>query len=103
MAAFGIAQAMTMGSTQAFAMDLAPEDKRGAFLGVTAAFQSFGSAVGPLSAGAIAQYWGFGTAFTAVAGFLLVAALAMAVFGPETRAPRRRDVEGTPSGTPGRE
>ena len=103
LAVFGIAQAMTMGSTQAFAMDLAPEDKRGAFMGVWAAFQSFGSAVGPLGAGAIAQFWGFGTAFTAVAGFLLVAALAMAVFGPETRARRRRDVEGTPSGTQGRD
>ena len=103
MAAFGIAQAMTMGSTQAFAMDLAPEDKRGAFLGVTAAFQSFGSAVGPLSAGAIAELWGFGTAFTTVAGFLVVCALAMALFGPETRARRRRDVEGTPSPTQGTE
>ena len=103
MAVFGIAQAMTMGSTQAFAMDLAPEDKRGAFMGVWSAFQSFGSAVGPLTAGAIAEYWGFGTAFTAVALFLIIAALAMLAFGPETRARRRRDIGGTPSGTPGRE
>ena len=102
-AVFGLAQAMTMGSTQAFAMDLAPEDKRGAFLGVWSAFQSFGSAVGPLTAGAIAEYWGFGTAFIAVAVFLVVAGLAMAAFGPETRVRRRRDIEGTPSGTPGRE
>ena len=89
MAVFGVAQAMTMGSTQAFAMDLAPEDKRGAFLGVTAAFQSFGSAVGPLSVGAIAELWGFGTAFTAVAVFLVIAALAMLLFGPETGGRRR--------------
>lgn len=82
---FGLAQAMTMGSTQAFAMDLAPDDKRGAFMGVWSAFQSFGSAVGPLGAGAIAELYGFGTAFTVVAVFLVVAALAMAVFGPETR------------------
>ncbi len=102
LAAFGIAQAMTMGSTQAFAMDLAPEDKRGAFLGVTAAFQSFGSAVGPLSAGAIAELWGFGTAFTAVAVFLAVAALAMLLFGPETGGRRRRNA-GTPSSTQGTE
>ena len=88
MAVFGVAQAMTMGSTQAFAMDLAPEDKRGAFMGVWSAFQSFGSAVGPLTAGAIAEYWGFGTAFTSVAVFLAVAALAMLLFGPETRARR---------------
>ncbi len=103
MAAFGVAQAMTMGSTQAFAMDLAPEDKRGAFLGVTAAFQSFGSAVGPLTVGAIAELWGFGTAFTTAAGFLVVAGLVMAFFGPETGGRRRRDIGGTPSGTPGRE
>lgn len=100
---FGLAQAMTMGSTQAFAMDLAPEDKRGAFLGVWSAFQSFGSAVGPLTAGAVAELWGFGTAFIAVAGFLVIAGLAMAAFGPETRVRRRREVEGTPPGTQGRE
>ena len=102
MAVLGLAIAMTMGSTQAFAMDLAPEDKRGAFLGVWASFQSFGSAVGPLTAGAVAEIWGFGTAFIAVAAFLVVCALAMAAFGPETGARRRRTVE-TSSGTPGRE
>ena len=101
-AVFGVAQAMTMGSTQAFAMDLAPKDKRGAFIGVWSAFQSFGSAIGPLTAGAIAEYWGFGTAFLSVAGFLVLAALAMAVFGPETRTRRRHDVGGASSGTPGR-
>ena len=103
MAVLGVAMAMTMGSTQAFAMDLAPEDKRGAFLGVTAAFQSFGSAVGPLTAGAIAELWGFGTSFTAVAVFLVVCALAMAMFGPETRTLSWRDVKGTTSDTPERE
>ena len=102
MAVLGAAIAMTMGATQAFAMDLAPEDKRGAFLGLWASFQSFGSAVGPLAAGAIAELWGFGTAFIAVAGFLVFCALAMAAFGPETRARRRRDVE-TSASTPGRE
>ena len=90
MAVFGLAQAMTMGSTQAFAMDLAPEDKRGAFMGVWASFQSFGSAAGPLAVGAVAEYWGFGAAFTGVAVFLAVAALAMLAFGPETRARHRR-------------
>ncbi len=103
MAVLGMATAMTMGATQAFAMDLAPEDKRGAFLGVTASFQSFGSAVGPLTAGAIAELWGFGTSFIAVAVFLVVCALAMAALGPETRVRRRREVEGTPPGTPGSE
>ncbi|MCY4581541.1 MAG: MFS transporter [Chloroflexi bacterium] len=102
MAVLGMAIAMTMGSTQAFAMDLAPDDKRGAFLGLWASFQSFGSAVGPLAAGAIAEFWGFGTAFIAVAGFLVFCALAMAMFGPETRARSRRDA-GTSAGTPGRE
>lgn len=92
MAVLGLAIAMTMGSTQAFAMDLAPDDKRGAFLGVWASFQSFGSAVGPLAAGAVAEYWGFGTAFLAVAGFLVFCALAMAAFGPETGARRKRTV-----------
>lgn len=100
MAVLGLAIAMTMGSTQAFAMDLAPEDKRGAFIGVWSAFQSFGSGAGPLAVGAVAEYWGFATAFIAVAVFLSVAALAMAVFGPETRTRRRRDVGETPPGAP---
>ena len=102
MAVLGVAIAMTMGSTQAFAMDLAPEDKRGAFIGVWSAFQSFGSGMGPLATGAVAEVWGFGTAFIAAAGFLMVAALAMALFGPETRQHRRPEV-GTSSDTPGLE
>ncbi len=81
---FGVAQGMTMGATQTFAMDLAPEDRRGAFLGIWSMFQSFGAFVGPLAAGAIVATLGFAVAFYCVAAWLVLSALFMAVFGPET-------------------
>ena len=84
-AVFGMAQAMRMGATQAFAMDLAPEQQRGALLGLWAAFQSFGAFAGPLAAGAVVEVWGFGAAFYAVAAWLVLSAAIMGVFGPETK------------------
>jgi MFS family permease len=82
---FGLAQAINMGANQAFAMDLAPENERGAFLGVWTLFQSLGAFIGPLMAGAIVEVWGFDAAFYFVAALLVAAALAMAIIGPETR------------------
>lgn len=81
---FGVAQGMTMGATQTFAMDLAPEDRRGAFLGSWSMFQSFGAFVGPLAAGAIVATFGFAAAFYCVAAWLVLSAFFMAAFGPET-------------------
>ena len=81
---FGLAQAINMGANQAFAMDLAPEEERGAFLGVWTLFQSFGAFIGPLMTGVIVEAWGFDAAFYFVAVLLAGAALAMAVVGPET-------------------
>ena len=82
---FGLAQAINMGANQAFAMDLAPENERGAFLGVWTLLQSFGAFVGPLAAGVIVEVWGFDAAFYFVAALLAGAALAMAIIGPETK------------------
>lgn len=82
---FGLGQAINMGANQAFAMDLAPENERGAFLGVWTLFQSFGAFVGPLATGVIVEVWGFDAAFYMVAVLLAGAALAMAIVGPETK------------------
>lgn len=82
---FGLAQAINMGANQAFAMDLAPEKERGAFLGVWTLFQSFGAFIGPLATGIIVEVWGFDAAFYFVAVLLVGAAMAMAIVGPETR------------------
>lgn len=84
-AVFGVAQAMMMGANMAFAMDLAPEDRRGAFLGVWSSVQSFGALIGPLAVGAMVSIWGFTLAFNVVAVFMVVAALMMALLGPETK------------------
>ncbi len=82
---FGLAQAINMGANQAFAMDLAPDNERGAFLGVWTLFQSFGAFSGPLLTGVIVEVWGFDAAFYFVAVLLAGAAVAMAIVGPETK------------------
>ena len=90
---YGVAQSMTIGSSQTFAMDLAPAESRGSFLGVWTVFQNLGSFAGPLAAGAIVDAWGFASAFIATAVWLGASTLVVAAFGPETRvrpAPRAR-------------
>ncbi|MCY4582588.1 MAG: MFS transporter [Chloroflexi bacterium] len=87
---FGLAEAFCTGTTQVYAMDLAPDDRRGAFLGFWSLSQNGGQIVGPLVIGTVADSAGFETAFIAVAGFLLVAALMVVVFGVETRRARQQ-------------
>jgi MFS family permease len=82
---FGVGQSMTQGANQTYAMDLAPEDRRGAFLGLWSSFQSFGAFIGPLAAGAMVELWSFAVSFNVVAVFMLTAASAMGVLGPETK------------------
>lgn len=81
----GIGEGMAVGSTQVLAMDLAPARRRGAFLGMWQLVNNIGSTAAPLALGAVAQFWDFGTAFTAIAISLVGAALVMAFLGPETR------------------
>ena len=83
---FGIAQSMTQGANQTYAMDLAPEDRRGAFLGMWTSFQSFGAFIGPLAVGVTVEIWGFAIAFYGVAILMTLAGLAMGVLGPETKS-----------------
>ena len=82
---YGLGQTMTTGASQTYALDLAPEDRRGAFIGVWSVSQNLGSFAGPLAAGLIVDAWGFGAAFLTTAAWLGASALIMAVFGPETR------------------
>ena len=81
---YGIGQALSMGASQAFAADLAPEDRRGAFLGVWTTIGNIGSIVAPLLIGAIATNFGYAPGYVMVATFLLASALFMVIFGPET-------------------
>ncbi|MDE2766071.1 MAG: MFS transporter [Chloroflexota bacterium] len=81
---YGVAEGFVMGSSQAYAMDLAPEARRGEFLGVWAVFQNAGAFGAPLVIGALYAALGPYAAFTAAAAWLLVSAVLMAVLGPET-------------------
>jgi MFS family permease len=82
---FGVAEAIGQGTMQVYAMDLAPVERRGAFIGVWTLFTSIGQVTGPLIVGTVADVWGFTTAFVTVVIFLVLAAFLMAVFGKETR------------------
>ena len=81
---FGVAQAMTQGTTQTLALDLAPEEQRGTFLGIWSLSQGAGAAAGPLGAGIIVELWDFAPAFMAIAVLFWITATVMAVFGRET-------------------
>ena len=85
---YGIGEGVCFGASQAYAMDLAPEQRRGSFLGIWALVNNLGGAVAPVLIGAVAQQFGFYTAFTALAVLFAIVASVMFAFGPDTR-PRR--------------
>ena len=90
--AFGLAEAFATGTNQVYAMDLAPDDRRGAFLGVWSLSMIAGQVFGPIVIGSVADNAGFQTAFVTVAAFLIAAAVTVAIFGVETRrAPQQTD------------
>ncbi len=86
---FGFAEALGTGTVQVYAMDLAPAEKRGAFLGVWSLAQSAGQIVGPLFIGLLADTAGFRAAFLTVAGLLAVGAVMVAALGAETHTRTR--------------
>jgi MFS family permease len=83
---YGLAWGMSQSTSQVYAMDLAPKEGRGAFLGVWSLFQASGGFVAPLAVGAMAQWWSFGGAFIVVAIWLGVSATLVMLFAPESRA-----------------
>lgn len=84
----GSGEGMTMGTTHTYAMDIAPEEHRGSFLGVVMMFQAVGALLGPMVIGAIYHSVGHAVAFGTLAVWLTAAALAMAFLGRETAGPR---------------
>ncbi|MFN0074233.1 MAG: MFS transporter [Chloroflexota bacterium] len=89
---YGIGEGMAAGSSQTYAIDLAPADRRGAFIGVWSLLQNAGSIVAPISIGIMADAFGYGPTFTVVGIIMAVSALLTWVFGKETfsRAARPR-------------
>ena len=81
---FGFAEVLAMSARQVYAMDLAPVERRGAFLGVSQGTSNIGQITGPLLIGQAADAWGFAVAFGIVAAALVVAAVVTASLGRET-------------------
>ena len=82
---YGVAWGMSQGTAQTYAMDIAPAQQRGTFLGVWSLFQAAGGFVAPLAVGGLAQFWSFSGTFVVVAVWLAVSAVLVALFAPETR------------------
>jgi MFS family permease len=82
---FGLSEAFGWGTMQVYAMDLAPEENRGSFLGVWGLFMNLGQIIGPLFIGTLADVYSFGLAFTVVSIMLVAGATMVFVFGKETK------------------
>ena len=89
----GVGGAMSMTGTHAYAMDLAPVDSRGSFIGLATAAQNVGAIAGPALAGALYHFVSPVSAFVAVGVLLVISAALMAALGRETAGPRRVIVE----------
>lgn len=81
---YGIGSGRTTGTSQVYAMDLALERRRGAFLGIWSAFNHLSSVVAPLLLGVLAETAGLSTAFVVVSVILAISVIFTWMFGPET-------------------
>lgn len=82
---YGVGEGMTLGSSEVYAMDLAPDRGRGTFLGIWSTLRNVGGLLAPLIIGAAAHFFDMSTAFALVGGLLVFSGILMAVFGQETR------------------
>lgn len=81
----GMGDGLSTGATLVLAMDMAPPQHRGVFLGIWGFIERSGGVIAPVVMGAIAQGFGIPAAFTTVTACMLVAFAVMGLFGPETR------------------
>jgi MFS family permease len=86
--AFAVGEVVGSNTVQTYAMDLAPLDRRGYFLGMWQATMNVGQLIGPLAVGGLATHLGLSTAFAVVATVLVVSGVFVALFGRETHAGR---------------
>ena len=89
---YGVGTGMSMGSTEVYAMDLAPVRGRGTFLGIWSLLRNVGGIIAPLTIGTVAQYYGLPLAFIIVGILLILSGLSVAVVGKEPggSAPERQ-------------
>jgi MFS family permease len=81
----GVGEGMCQGTAQVLAMDLAPEDRRGAFLGVWQLLTSITGVGVPLALGTFGTSFGTTSAFVAAGVGILLVVPIVGLFGPETR------------------
>ncbi len=81
---YGIGAGMTTGTSQVYAMDLAPANRRGAFLGIWAAFNHLSSVLAPLLLGLLAEVMGLPGTFVIASILLAIGAVFTWFYGPET-------------------
>ncbi len=82
--AFAVAEGTNSNTILTYAMDLAPVDHRGAFIGAYHFMLSFGQVIGPLSAGLLATYFELQTTFFLICGAIVLCTLIFALMAPET-------------------
>jgi MFS family permease len=96
---YGLGDGMCTGASQAYAMDLAPRERRGTFLGVWSIMNSSGSIAAPLLIGLAAQQLGFSPAFALLAAGLALVAVVTLVAGPNTHPRASRSAAGSSTGS----
>ena len=81
---FAAAEGMNTNTLQTYAMDLAPAERRGAFLSAFHVAMNLGMMAGPLAAGLLAGWVGLQTALIFFAGVMAFAAALFALAARET-------------------
>ena len=88
-AAYGIGEWVALGASEVYSMDMAPQTRRGTFLGNWSLIRNIGGAAGPILIGAIAQFAGGPAAFVCIGAAVGLSGLLMAIWGVEPLALRR--------------
>ena len=83
-AVFGVAEGVNSNAIQTYAMDLAPRDRRGVFMGVHQFTMNIGQVIGPLGAGLLAAALGLEAALYVFAGIVAACCLIFAATARET-------------------
>ena len=80
----GMGEAAGMGTSQTFAMDLAPPEKRGMYMGLSMLANSVGATAGPLLLAALYHFVFPDVSFFTMTALLLLATLMLALLARET-------------------
>lgn len=88
-ALIGVGEAMGLGTTQTYAMDLARREERGLYMGLSTLAQSVGAVAGPALLAGLYHYLFPQTAFFTMGALLLAATVLLVAVARETAGSRR--------------